>query len=508
MSTDREDRTSMHGSARSARHHWSTYVLAAACVGAIVVAVLVVGPKTAASSTRERIVTVARGVVQSTVSGSGTVAAAHELDVNFRSGGQLTHVYVKPGQRVVEGQLLAQIDPTDAQAALDQAEASLAAAQAGGSGSGSGSGGSPASAGATTPATTPTTTTRTTPAATPTTSTAPARSGSSARGSSSGGSSAGASPGGSTSGSSGGGSTGGESSAQRAASVAGAQAAVDQARVALAATSLSAPMTGTVASVGAAAGEQVSGGGSSPASASGSGSASGAGAGASGSGGGSNGAGASTGTGSSGSSAFIVLADLDSMDVVVPFTESDVGKLRVGQPATVTVNALPGQGLAAHVVSIATLATSNGGVVSYDVTLRLDQLANGLKAGMTASAEVVVQRVGDALNVASAAISGRGANATVTLAQGDKRVRRSVVTGVVGDSTTQILGGLSSGDQVAIVTAPVATPGLSGFGAATGGRGGTLGGGGGGRGFGLGGGGGFATGGPPGGAVAGGGGGP
>ena len=505
---------------RVAARHWSTYLLVVACVGALVAAVLVVGPSTSASSTSERLVTVARGVVQSTVSGSGSVEAAQQLDVNFQTGGTLTHVYVKPGQRVAEGQALAAVDPSDAQATLDQAEASLAAAEAGGSGGsggGSGSSASTASAGAatattaalttpTTPATTtPTTTTpaptTTTPAPARTTPT-PARTTPSNTTAGGGSRSSGGSRGGSSSGS--GGSSSGETAAQKAANVASAQAAVDKAETALAATTLHAPIGGTVASVGAAVGEQVSGGGSSSASSS----ASSSGGSGSGSGSGSGGSGSGSGGSGSGSSAFIVLADLDALNVVVPFSESDVGKLRVGQPATVSVNALPNQQLSAHVVSIATLPTSSSGVVSYDVTLRLDQLTPGLKAGMTASAQVVVDRVGDALNVASAAVSGRAANASVLLVQGGKRVRTPVVTGVVGDSTTQLLGGVRAGDQVAIVTTLPSTSGASsGLGAAaTGTRGGAFGGGGGGRFGGGGGGGGFAIGAAGGGGFGGGGG--
>lgn len=501
----------MHDRSRAARRHWAVYLLAAACVAALVAAVLVVGPPSAASRTSERIVTVARGVVQSTVSGTGTVSAARQLDVNFETGGTLTHVYVHPGQRVVEGQALAAIDPSDAQATLDQAQASLAAAEAATVASASSASATTAAvsasaATATTPATTtPATTTTPTPPTTTTTtttpsSTAPAGGSASGQSRSSGRGSSGASGGGSGSsasagggGTSGGGSGGGESAAQKAANVASAQAAVDRAQAALDATTLRAPMTGVVASVGASVGEQVSGGGSASASASSSGS-SGSGSGGSGSG----------GSGGSGSSAFVVLADLDAMNVVVPFSESDVGKLRVGQPATVTVNALPNQELAAHVVSIATLPTSSSGVVSYDVTLRLDQLASGLKPGMTATAQVVVESVGNALNVASAAISGRGANASVTLVQGARRVRRAVVTGVVGDSTTQLLGGVRAGDQVAIVTQlPSATSSASGLGAGgAGAGGGGFGGGGlrrGGGGFGGGGGGGLVVGVGPGG---------
>ncbi|HEX5146622.1 MAG TPA: biotin/lipoyl-binding protein [Conexibacter sp.] len=503
---------------RRIAHPWSTGLLALACAGALVAAVLVVGSPSPASGTSERIVTAARGVVQSTVSGSGTVEPARQLDVDFATGGELTHVYVKPGQRVAEGQLLATVDAASAQAALDQAQASLAAAEAAttsSSGTTTASTATASTAAATVAAAT-TTPATTAPANTTPTTTTPGRAGTGGGRSGGGTTGGGASGGGGTTGgagtsssggtSGGGGTTsgagtssGGESPAQKAANVASAEAAVDDAQAALADTSLRAPMTGVVAEVNAAAGEQVSGGGTSGSgsgsSGSGSGSdSSGSGAGGSGSGSGSG----SGGTGSAGSgstgSGFIVLADLDALDLVVPFSESDVGKLRRGQSATVAVNALPNVKHAAHVVSIATLPTSDSGVVSYDVTLRLDQLAHGLKAGMTGTATVVVQRVQNALNVPSAAVTGR----SVTLVQGDGRVQRSVVTGLVGDSTTQILGGLRAGDRVAIVSTPVssAASALAGAGTGAAQRSGGFGRGGGG--FALGG-GGFAAGGggPP-----------
>lgn len=450
----------MHDRERADRP-WGALLLGAACVAAVLAAVLLVGPPGSATGAGERIATATRGVVQATVSGSGTIEAARQLDVDFATAGQLAHVYVHPGQRVVEGQLLADIAPADAQLQLEQAQAQLAAAEAAGSsGAGGGATGAASQATTTGTATTATASTarapkpattvpQTTIPAAPRTATTPAAAASPAASSSS-----------------------AASAAQRAASIATAQAAVDRAETALAQTRLTAPMTGVVAAVNADVGEQVGGGGTTTASSGSSASSSGSGGsgGAGGGGGsGSGGSGNSGGSGASGSSAFIVLADLDAMKLVVPFSESDVGKLHVGQPATVTVNALPNEELAAHVTSIATLPTSNSGVVSYDVTFRLDQLAAGVKAGMTASAQVVVSQADDAVEVPSAAISRRGGTATVTLVRGSARVRQPVVTGVVGDSETQVVSGLRAGDRVAVTIAAAGGGSSGGFGGRFGG---------------------------------------
>jgi HlyD family secretion protein len=529
---------------RRASRQWTTYALGATCVAAIAAAVAVVGPSNAASGgSGERLVTVARGVVQTTVSGSGSLQAAKQLDLDFESGGTLQKVYVKPGQHVVQGQLLAQLDPTDAQKALDDAEQALAEAQ---SGSGSSTttasyegatgtaatatyatiadaGGAPTTPETTTTppptSTTPpmptapgptetapqTTTTPAPPGTTPQTTTTPAPPATTRPQQTTPGDSAGAggavgggTPGGGGAASGGGAANGGGAAAAgggaaggngtssggaaSAATIDDLQDAVDEAEAALAATKLRAPMAGTIASVGASAGEDVGGGASSGSSsdsgsASSSGSTSGAGAGGATSG---DTSGASS-SASASSSAFVVLVDLDAMNLVVPFSESDVGSVRRGQAATVTVNALPDEQVAAHVVSVATLPTTNNSVVSYDVTLRLDQLADGLKAGMTASASVVVEQAEGVLNVSSAAISGRGASGIVTVAEGDARVQKRVTTGIVGDETTQILDGLQNGDQLVVAAAPTSTAGGAGAASQPGGRlGGALGGGGGG----------------------------
>jgi macrolide-specific efflux system membrane fusion protein len=71
----------------------------------------------------------------------------------------------------------------------------------------------------------------------------------------------------------------------------------------------------------------------------------------------------STGSAGTGSSAFITLINVSGMQLVVPLSESSIGKVKVGQPAEVTVQALPSEKLAAHVTKISLLPSSNSPVV-------------------------------------------------------------------------------------------------------------------------------------------------
>ncbi len=439
------------------RISWLVVLLGLLCIGAIVAAVLVVGPSASSGAGVTRTATVKRGVVQQTVSGSGNLAPSSQLDLGFRTSGTVTHVYVHTGQQVAEGQLLATLDPESAEVTLEQAKASLLSDEAAlakeeetdGEGSAGAAGSSDENANA-------------------------ARNGSPSSG-------AGAGKGKSGSGSS---AAGAEqatvSAATREANLASAHAAVRSARLtvqgdeqAVQDTRLYAPESGTIVSLGGQVGEVVSASGttkaSSAASTSSSSSASSGTAAAAAGRGASSSAGGSNGSSGSSSSAFAVLSNLSSMELVVPLSESEVSHVKTGQIATVTVEALEGQKLAAHVSEVAILSTSNSGVVSYDVTFRLDQTLEGIKPGMSASAEVVVKQA-EGLNVPTSAISAR----TVTVLRNGKHVMRRVVTGLAGDSSTIVLSGLDAGETVLLPSATTsstsrsAITGRSGVGGAAG----------------------------------------
>ncbi len=173
-------------------------------------------------------------------------------------------------------------------------------------------------------------------------------------------------------------------------------------------------------------------------------------------------AGTGSGGGATGSDtssgSFIVLAQLSRLKLEVGLSESDIGKVEVGQSATVTVNAASGEEVAAHVTSVGVLPTESTGTtgssaVSYPVVMTLDQSTEGLKAGMSATADIVVSRV-TGLAVPSQALRG----SSVTVERNGERTAQRVQTGVVGDSATQVVSGLNAGDKV-IVTSTSALSG-------------------------------------------------
>ena len=282
------------------------------------------------------------------------------------------------------------------------------------------------------------------------------------------------------------------------ANVDSAQLSVESAEKAVAATTLRAPMAGTVTAVNGSVGQTVSGGSSSASSSSSSSSGSNGSSGASVAGALGGGGASSSSSSASGGSSFITLAQVSRFRMEVSLSESDIGSVKVGQPATVTVNAASGEQFAARVTDIGVLSSSSGSsssAVSYPVTLSLDQTAKGLKAGMSATADIVTSQV-TGMAVPSQALNG--STVTVEAADGSQSTQR-VQTGVVGDSTTQVVSGLKVGDKVVVRSTAAALGAASGSDQlnsairsrlGSGGLGGGLGGGGlGGGGFGGGGGG-------------------
>jgi HlyD family secretion protein len=112
------------------------FIIAHKVISTIVVAVIVIGgyywyknSNAATTVTRYIVQTAAQGTVVSSVQGSGQVESLTSLDVKPQVTETVTHVYVQPGDHVAAGQLLVQLDPTNEQKALKQAQLSMQSSQ-------------------------------------------------------------------------------------------------------------------------------------------------------------------------------------------------------------------------------------------------------------------------------------------------------------------------------------------------------------------------------------------
>lgn len=101
---------------------------------------------------------------------------------------------------------------------------------------------------------------------------------------------------------------------------------------------------------------------------------------------------------------FTLAEDLRKMELHVDVDEADVGQVAAGQGATFAVDAYPDREYPARVVQVRYGAQTVGGVVTYETVLNVDNADLSLRPGMTATADILVQRIGDALLVPNAAL--------------------------------------------------------------------------------------------------------
>ncbi|MFC5653552.1 efflux RND transporter periplasmic adaptor subunit [Paenibacillus solisilvae] len=101
------------------------------------------------------------------------------------------------------------------------------------------------------------------------------------------------------------------------------------------------------------------------------------------------------------------IADYASLQIVVAIDELDISKVKAGQSATVSVEALTDKTFTGKVVKIADEGTASNGVASFDVTIALDK-ADGLKSGMSAEASIQIEKKDNVLMLPIDAVQSLG----------------------------------------------------------------------------------------------------
>ena len=422
----------------------------------------------AASATRPT-VAVQRGEVTASVSSSGTLQSSQTASPQFETSGTVTQVLVKVGQVVAKGAAIAKIDPSDANRQLVIAQQNQIAAENSVSAADETLSDAEDALDAAEEASA-------SPSPTPTATNGQQQQ----QQSQSQGQGQGQSPQVAVSNAE-------ASLAKAKADKEQADQNVEAAQAAVDATTLKAPIAGTITAINGAVGSVTGGSSSGSGSASGSGSSGGQGS--------TSGTGSSSSTSSTSGTGFVDIADLKALQVIAAFAEADAVKIKAGQSATVTLNAEPGTTLTASLASVSPTPTTTNGVVSYSATFSLAKLPANARIGQTANVTVQTAKAANALYVPSTAIATSGTTYTVTMADGSGT--REVKVGVRGGSFTQITSGLNEGDQIELLQGAIGNTGTQngqgrqGLGGGTGQFPAGFGGGGGGAGAGGAGGGGF-----------------
>jgi RND family efflux transporter MFP subunit len=170
------------------------------------------------------------------------------------------------------------------------------------------------------------------------------------------------------------------------------------------------------------------------------------------------------------------ISDLATLRASVQINEVDLVKVKLGQKATITYDALPDSSASGTVTAIAPKGTSTQGVVTYDVTVTLEKIDPRLRPNMSCTVEIVTETKAAALVVPTAAIkidSTTNQKYVLVVSGSDGSSKRTdVKTGLVVGTTTEIVSGVTEGQTVVTSSSSSST---SGSGSDRGGPGGGMG---------------------------------
>jgi len=101
---------------------------------------------------------------------------------------------------------------------------------------------------------------------------------------------------------------------------------------------------------------------------------------------------------------FTLAEDLSRMELYVDVDEADVGQVKEGQEATFTVYGYPDKTFKAHIIQVRYGAKTVSGVVTYETVLAVDNSELLLRPGMTATTEIIINKVENAMRIDNAAL--------------------------------------------------------------------------------------------------------
>jgi len=151
----------------------------------------------------------------------------------------------------------------------------------------------------------------------------------------------------------------------------------------------------------------------------------------------------------------IHIVDTKTIKMTGIIDEIDITKVSVGQPAIIKVDALPGRDLKGSVRFVSPFGTLQSGVVNFPVEIYIDRDVNteGLRGGLTATADIITGMRTNVLQVPNRAIKGLAGDFWVDVvvdADTAKTEKRPVKTGVQNKKNTEIISGLNEGEKVLI----------------------------------------------------------
>ena len=128
--------------------------------------------------------------------------------------------------------------------------------------------------------------------------------------------------------------------------------------------------------------------------------------------------------------------------------EMDVSQVKLGQEATIILDALPDKEVKGMVTFISQAGTVQAGVVSYKTIITLENPGEQLRDGMSATAEIIIDRHENVLLIPNRAIQGSWDSPWVEVLADEQVEQRPVELGLSDGIKTEVLSRLEEGESV------------------------------------------------------------
>lgn len=167
--------------------------------------------------------------------------------------------------------------------------------------------------------------------------------------------------------------------------------------------------------------------------------------------------------------AVAVIMDPNTLQTVVSVDELDISKVKVGQKATISLDAITDKTFSGSVAQIDPIGTSSNGVATYSVTVIINN-PQEIKVGMTTNVEIITQSKDNVIVVSANAVLMKNGTKGYVLSAADlfdsngksvkltntttseliRKYGKEVTIGMATQDKDEIVSGISAGDDLAV----------------------------------------------------------
>lgn len=149
------------------------------------------------------------------------------------------------------------------------------------------------------------------------------------------------------------------------------------------------------------------------------------------------------------SSHFMVISNSNKVNVIAPVSETDLSNITAGMNAEAEFEAFPGEKFAGTVTSIKSLPLiDSNNLVTYDVQIELSEGQDKIRSGMTCTIAMILKEKRNVITISNKAVSMDNDQQVVEVKTSGGTETRIIETGLTDGKKVEITKGLDEGETV------------------------------------------------------------